>query len=150
MSLHPLLPLLAVLVAAPVIAAKGYHLWYDENGEAVYSQFLPPAGQASEVIKPPPPPAESPEVARDRLQKRLQQFEDNREDEQLAQEKSTAAAGEAQLARQRCEAARKNLDLLNGPPRQLFQTADGVRRLTDEERQGQRAEMQKIIASDCR
>lgn len=144
-----LLPFLVIFCSLPVLAAKGYHLWYDEDGQAVYSQFAPAQGRESELVKPPPPPAESPEVARGRLQQRLQQFEDNREDEELAAEKTAAANTEASQKRERCEAARKNLTLLNGRSRQLFQTADGIRRLTDEERQAQRAEMEKIIAEDC-
>ena len=47
-------------------------------------------------------------------------------------------------------AARKNLAVLNGPPRQLIKTADGIRRLTDEERQAKRAEMQKIVDEECK
>ncbi len=145
-----LLPLLALFCSLPVLAAKGYHLWYDKDGKAVYSQFAPAGGGESEIVKPPPPPAESPEEARGRLQQRLQKFEDNREDEELAAEKTAAADTEASQKRQRCEAARKNLSLLNGRPRQLFQTSDGIRRLTDEERQARRAEMQKIIDTDCK
>ncbi|MDJ0739127.1 MAG: DUF4124 domain-containing protein [Gammaproteobacteria bacterium] len=149
MSPRNLLPLL-ILVAAPALAAKGYHLWYDENGQAVYSQFAPGEGRESRIIQGPPPPAEPPEVAQQRLQEQLQQFEDNREDEQLAAEKTATAAAEAGVKRQRCDAARKNLTLLNGPARQLFQTADGIRRLTPEERQAKRDEMQKIIDTDCK
>ena len=148
-SRHLLLPLL-IFCSLPALAAKGYHLWYDEDGQAVYSQFAPGQGRESEVVKPPPPPAESPEVARGRLEQRLQQFEDNREDENLAAEKTAAADTEASQKRQRCEAARKNLTLLDGRARQLFQTPEGIRRLTDEERQAKRAEMEKIIAEECK
>lgn len=142
--------LLAIVVSLPVGAAKGYHLYYDENGQAVYSQFPPSGGTPSEIVKPPPPPAESPEMARQRLQNRLQQFEDKREDKELAAEKRQASQAEAGQARQRCADARKNLAVLNGPPRQLFQTSTGMRRLTDQERQEQRVEMEKIIAADCK
>ena len=145
------LTLFSITFAAATQAAQGYHLWYDENGQAVYSQFAPGEGRESATVKPPPPPAESPEVARQRLQERLQRFDDQREDEALAQEKSQQASSEAQQARQRCEAARKNLEVLNGRPRQLYQTPDGkVVRMSEEERQAKRAEMEKIVAADCK
>ena len=150
MTRYRLLLSLALAAALPAHAAKGVHMYYDEDGQPVYSQFAPADGRESRTVKPPPPPAEAPEVARQRLNERLQQFEDNREDEELAAEKTAAADTEANQKRQRCEAARKNLALLNGRSRQLFQTADGIRRLTDEERQAQRAEMQAIIDADCK
>jgi hypothetical protein len=143
--------ILPVLLAAlPAQAAEGYHLWYDEDGQAVYSQFAPGAGRESETVRPPPPPAESPEVAKRRLQEQLQRSEDLKEDEALAAEKAQQTQSEADAARQRCEAARKNLEVLNGRPRQLVQLPDGtVKRLSEEERQAQRDEMQQIIDESC-
>lgn len=146
-----ILPILLGLAATSVaLAAPGYHLWYDENGQAVYSQFAPGEGRDSTLVKPPPPPAEAPEVARQRLNDRLQHFEDVREDKTLAGDKATQAAVVEDSRQRRCADARKNLELLNGPPRQLFKTEDGVRRMTDEERRKQRADMEKIVAESCR
>ena len=150
-TLAPALLLMFGLAAAlPAAAAKGYHLWYDENGQAVYSQFPPDDGRPTETVKPPPPPAE-PEAAKQRLQERMQGLEDSREDKALAEQKAAEAEAEAAQAQQRCESARRNLEVLNGPPRQLYQRPDGsVVRMEEAERQRQRAEMQKIIAEDCR
>lgn len=143
--------LFGLVLAVPAAAAQGVHLWYDENGEAVYSQSPPPGGQPSRLVKPPPPPAESPEVAQERLNQRLQKFEDNREDEELAEEKAQEAKSEAAAAQQRCSEARRNLERLDSSVRRRFQMPDGsVRRLTEEERQPMRAEYEKIIAEDCR
>ncbi|HPE79580.1 MAG TPA: DUF4124 domain-containing protein [Gammaproteobacteria bacterium] len=151
MRTRSLLFLLGLTATFPASAEKGYHLYYDENGQAVYSQFAPADGKPSETVKPPPPPAESPEVARQRLQQQLQKFEDNREDQSLAAEKRQQSESEAQQAKRRCDAARKNLEVLNGRARQLYQTSDGsVQRMSEDERQKQRAEMEKIIAADCR
>ena len=150
MSLRILSILVCCALPSMALAAKGYHLWYDENGQAVYSQFAPGEGRESELVAPPPLPAEPPEVAQQRLNQRLQQFEDNREDESMAAEKAAKTTADQATRARRCADARRNLGLLNGPPRQLFQTADGVRRLTDEERQSQRAAMEKIIAEDCK
>ena len=165
MRTRSLLFLLGLTATFPASAEKGYHLYYDENGQAVYSQFAPADGKPSETVKPPPPPAESPEVARQRLQQQLQKFEDNREllqqqlqkfednreDQSLAAEKRQQSESEAQQAKRRCDAARKNLEVLNGRARQLYQTSDGsVQRMSEDERQKQRAEMEKIIAADCK
>ena len=149
-SYLPLL-ILGLSAALPAAAAKGYHLYYDENGQAVYSQFAPGEGRESEVVKPPPPPAESPEVAQKRLQEQLQRFEDNREDQELAQQKADEARTKADRTSQRCDQARKNLEVLSGPPRRLYQSPDGsVQRMDEEHRAKQRAEMEKIIAEDCK
>lgn len=143
--------LFALLAASSgAYAAKGYHLWYDENGEAVYSQFPPTGGQTSERVKPPPPPAESPEVAKQRLQRQLQQFEDNREDRALAQQEADKQKAQDEAAAERCQQARRNLELLDGRPRQLFQKADGsMARLDEPQREQRRQEMRAIIAADC-
>ncbi len=151
MPAHRTLILLTMLIALPLQAAEGYHLWYDENGQAVYSQFAPPGGRESRTIKPPPPPAESPEVAQQRLEERLQRSEDLREDKALAAEEAKEAQSKEAAARQRCEAARQNLAVLNGRSRQLFQLPDGtVTRMSEEERQAKREEMQKVIDESCK
>ena len=143
--------LLGLALALPAYAEKGYHLWYDENGEAVYSQFAPGAGRQSETVKPPPPPAESPEIAQERLRQQMQQFEDNREDQALAAEEAKQAEQDTARASERCATARQQIELLNGPARRLFRNSDGtVSRLSEEQREEQRAEMQRIIDADCR
>jgi hypothetical protein len=143
--------LLGAAFALPAFAEKGYHLWYDENGQAVYSQFAPGEGRQSETLTPPPPPAEPPEVAQERLRQQMQRLEDNREDQELAAEKARQAEQEAAQASERCAAARRQLELLNGPARRLYRTSDGsVSRLSEEQREEKRVEMQQIINADCR
>lgn len=145
-----LLCLLGLVIGVPAHAAKGYHLWYDENGQAVYSQLPPEDGGPSQIVKPPPPPAESPEVAQQRLQEQIQKSADFFEDKALAQEKADQASSEAEQAKQRCDAAKKNLEVFEGSPRKLIMGSDGVaKRMTEEERQQKREEMQKIIAESC-
>lgn len=151
MPLQTLLILLGLAVALPATAAKGYHLYYDENGQAVYSQFAPGEGKESTVVKPPPPPAESPEVAQERLREQIQRLEDAREDQELAREKAAKEMADSKAAADRCSKARSNLAAFEGQARRLFRQPDGsFSRLTDEERQTKRAEMEKIIENDCR
>jgi hypothetical protein len=146
-----LLFLSIVAFSASAIAAPGMYKWVDEDGEVVYSQFPPPDGREARTMKPPPPPAVSPAQAQQHLDQQMQRFADGREDRELAAQKSAEQEQKAGIARQRCETARRNLTGLEGRARQLFKTADGeYRRLTDEERQRKKAELQKVIAEDCR
>jgi hypothetical protein len=141
-----------VLVAATaVIASDGVHKWYDKDGQAVYSQFAPPDDQQSEIVMPPPPPAEDPEVAQRRLQEQMQRSADYQDDQELAAEKAEEQQVAAAQAQERCAQAQEALRLLSGPARQLFQLPDGtITRLTEEERQARRVEMQQVIDESCK
>ena len=150
-SRHLVPVLLGLAISLPSHAAKGYHLWYDENGQAVYSQFAPADGTQGEIVKPPPPPAESPEVARQRLQQQKQKSADFFEDRELSREKTAKANTEAAQAKQRCESARNNLLELSGPPNRLYRQSDGSYKRWDEgEREQRRKEMEEIIAESCK
>lgn len=137
-------------ITASALAAEGFHKWYDENGQVVYSQFAPPEGRDGEVVEPPPPPAEDPAVAQRRLQEQQQRTADFLEDKELASEKAAEQQAALDRDQERCARARENLRLLTGRSRQLFQMPDGtVTRLSEEERQARRAEMQTIIDESC-
>jgi hypothetical protein len=146
----PLLLPLTLGLAGPAAAQK-FHLWYDENGQAVYSQFAPGDNRESQTVKPPPPPAESAAEARARLQRALQPYEDRREDESLAEKDATKTASQAEQAERRCRMARENLEVLTGRPRMTYRTGDGeLVRMTPEEQQRKREEMEAIVERDCR
>lgn len=150
-TLAPSLVLCTTLGLAGSAAAQKFHLWYDEDGQAVYSQFAPGGGRPSETVQPPPPPAESPEAARERLMRQLQPYEDRREDRDLAEGDAEKAATAAEQARRRCQMARENLEVLTGRPRMSYRTGEGeLVRMTPEEQQAKRAEMEAIIERDCR
>lgn len=143
--------LFGLAIVLPAYAAKGYHLWYDENGQAVYSQFAPEDGTPVQTVKPPPPPAESPEVAQQRLNEQIQKSADFFEDKQLAKKERTETEQTAEQAKMRCEAARRNLQELTGPPNRMYRQSDGSYKRWDEtEREAQRKEMEKIIAESCK
>lgn len=141
----------SLLLAAIQAPAEGFYKYTDADGNVVYSQFAPDQGRSdAEVIPPPPPPAE-PARARAQLEQRLQQAADNREDRQLAAEEAAEAAETARIARQRCDAARHNLQGLAGAARQLFKLPDGsYRRLTDDERETRRRELEQVVEESCR
>lgn len=132
-------------------AAQKFHLWYDEDGQAVYSQFAPGDNRESQTLKPPPPPAETAAEARARLQRQLQPYEDRREDESLAEKDAAKAASQAEQAERRCKMARENLEVLTGRPRMTYRTGEGeLVRMTPEEQQRKREEMEAIVERDCR
>ncbi len=81
MKTRPLILIVFTLLISAPLAAKTYR-WVDENGVTVYSQKPPPAGPVIE-IKPPPPPAISPEEAQRKLDAQKQRLEDLREDRAL-------------------------------------------------------------------
>ena len=143
--------LVGLVTAMPLYAAKGVHLWYDENGQAVYSQFPPETGAPSKIVKPPPPPAESPEVAQQRLQEQIQKSADFFEDKELAREEAAQAQAQSAQDKERCEGARANLQNLTGPPNRLYRRSDGsYHRMDETEREKRRGEMHKIIAESCK
>jgi len=142
---------LGLAIALPSHAAKEYHLWYDENGQAVYSQFAPEDGTPTERVKQPPPPAEPPEMAQKRLQDQMQKSADFFEDKELASKEAAQTEQVTKQNEERCAAARKNLQELTGPPNRLYRQSDGsYKRWDEEQREKQREEMEKIIAESCR
>jgi len=142
---------LGLTISFPLGAAKDVHVWYDENGQPVYSQFAPEDGNTVRMVKPPPPPAESAEVAQQRLQEQIQKSADFFEDKDLAKENEQKAEGQAAQEKERCKTARRNLQELTGPPNRLYRQSDGsYKRWDEEQREKQREEMEKIIAESCR
>ena len=148
----------AVILLASILLTLGVgtatartYRWVDETGTTVYSQVPPPPGTETSRIAPPPPPAESPDEVQQRLNKRLQRFEDNREDRELARE-NAAKDATAQAERDRlCEAARANLLALEqsrGNTRYVTDSGE-YKRLTDEDLKAKMDEAREAIASNC-
>jgi len=142
-----LLPLL-LLLNSGVCSAQTYR-WVDENGVVSYSQTPPPA-TTTERIKLPSASRSSPEAAQQRLQQLRQRLEDNREDRELATQKSQQLATKNARRRHNCQAARANLRNLQGLGKRLLHTSDGQYvRLTEEQRQQRMQEARKQIEANC-
>ena len=126
---------LLILAGLATGAQATMYKWVDENGVTVYSQTPPATGKSTEV-KPPPPPAESPETARQRLNQRLQKLEDAAEDRELVETKQNEQEKRSDVFKANCSAAQNNLRNLEGNPRKLVGRPDGSYvRLDEEERQ---------------
>jgi hypothetical protein len=123
--------------------------WVDEHGVTVYSQSPPPEGEARQ-IRPPPPPAESPEAIQHNLTEQLQRLHDAREDREVADQARRQQQERQELKRRNCAAARANLTNLERLGGGLLQLPDGQYvRLTEEERQTRMTEARQQISENC-
>ncbi len=124
--------------------------WVDENGVTVYSQTPPASGKSTEV-KPPPPPAMTPEEAREKLNRTRPRLEDAAEDRELAEQKANKKEKVAEAYEVNCSAARNNLMNWEGNPRKLVGRPDGTyARVTEEERQQKMQEARDLIEKFCK
>ncbi len=146
----PILFSLIILAGLATGSQAAMYKWVDENGQTVYSQTPPASGQSTR-IKPPPPPAETPEEARQRLNQRLQRFEDKAEDKELASQKEAKEEDMTEVYKSNCAAAQNNLFFLESNPRKLVGQPDGSYvRITEEERQQKMQEAREQVEKFCK
>jgi len=139
-----------LLCAAPVGAAAGkIYKWVDAQGITHYSQS-PPAGREAEEINANSGDTASQEAAQEDLQSRVKALGERRE------ERQAAARGESEeLARQReleafCTEARERIaEYASGKQLALKQPDGSYRRLTPEEIDTRRDELQGQIDEHC-
>jgi len=138
-----------ILLVSHPLAAKTYR-WVDENGVTVYSQKPPPSGPVTE-IKPPPPPAISPEEAQRKLDAQLQTLEDAREDRELEKKETAEKKAETERKKSNCEAAQRNLAGLISRPHARTKGTDGeYSYITEEARQEKIKEAKEHIKENCK
>ncbi len=144
-----LLAISIALLISFVAQAKMYR-WVDEKGSTVYSQKPPPSGQATEIAPPPPPATNSHEQETQRLNKAWQEMQDREEARDEAETKERETAETIKRKQKNCQAARYNLDMLQGSTNRLIKQADGeYKRFTQEEREAQISEVQQKIEEFC-
>lgn len=137
-----------LLIFSPINEAKTY-FYYDENGQAVYSQTPPPDNRETRTIKPPPPPAE-PERAHKELYERRQYFLDRKEDHEIAAEKSARDKEISGAKKENCKRAKANLSKYQTGGRRLYRDKDGAyKRHTQEKLDQLIQEQQNIIKENC-
>ncbi len=145
----PLLLILSgMLLLSTAVAGKAYR-WVDENGLTHYTQTPPPDKPAT-AIEPPPPPVVGGQKAWDQLDRQWQENETRKETVQKQQLQESEEA-KLQAAREaNCNAARNNLENLQGPPRRLVRSSDGeYRRMDPAERQQQIEKAEQMIEENC-
>jgi hypothetical protein len=134
-----------------VAVHAGAYRWVDANGVTHFSETVPPGIEATPV-SPPPPPAQSPEAARERLDAQQQQLDAMRNEREQAKREREQKQEDARQRRENCEAARHNLEVLqyNTSTRRRYQMADGSwMRLTEEQHREKVEETERQIDMFC-
>ena len=139
----------ALLCLTTPVMAKLYK-WVDENGVTQYTQTPPPKADFSQV-KPPPKPAVDPQKAQSDLEKRLEAFQERRDDTAKSKAESNKKAAEQTEKVAKCEKARKNLTYLQSHARiRATDKDDKVTLLPEEQRQARIKQANEAIKSYCK
>lgn len=124
--------------------------WVDENGVTQYTETPPPKGDFSSV-KPPPKPAVDPQRAQDDLEKRVDAFQQRRDDSAKGKAEANKKATEKAEMAAKCEKARKNLTFLQSHARIRTTDKDGsATQLSEEKRQEKIKQANEAIKEYCK
>ncbi len=139
------------LALCPPAAQAAIYKWTNADGEVVYSQIPPPQGrEAADRLRPPPPPAETPEAAQKRLKALEQRLDKQRKARQQAGKKDEKAAERARIRQHNCEAARSNLSGLETKTHPLVPDGHGgMRRMTAPEREQKLEQLRADVDKYC-
>lgn len=138
-----------VLLCFSIASHGAIYKWVDENGVTQFSQF-PPSQQEAERVRGAAPPAEDPDAALERLQQKLDGFDQRRETESDSREDQAAQQEQQALRQRNCEAARHNLEILARGGRTRIRTESGeVTYLTEEQRQERLETARKAVQENC-
>ena len=130
----------------PLVAGAQAYRWVDDKGQVHYSQ-VPPTGRQAEAVGPPPPPAAAPN--QDALNRTL------KEEGEAAPQRKADAAQASQIQAQseaQCRQAREQLAYMDAKTSRRLGTTDAqgnVSRVTEEQFQERRAELQRVISERC-
>jgi hypothetical protein len=137
----------AGLVLASSIAQAGIYRWKDSHGVTHYSQS-PPAVEAYQTVKGPPPPSRGAHTGADPSQSDGGQSQ-TPQAQQQAQADQAPKLSPAQR-QQKCTYEQSRLAALQRRPRVLLKYPDGhVKRLSEEERQAEITNTQNRVNKYC-
>jgi len=140
--------LITILLTLPSILCAETYKWVNEDGVVTYSQTPPPDVDTETVhIKSAPP--KSGQSSREKLDNLRQRMADSAEDRELQKTKQKEEKEIAALKQQNCEAARGNLQRLEGLGSRLYKKGGEYMRLTEEERQSLMQEERENIKANC-
>ncbi len=146
MAGRPGLLVVLLLAAVPLAAFAQAYRWVDEKGQVHYTQ-TPPPGKNAQPVAPPPPPSNAPN--QDALNKSLEAG--NAAEPGKQAEAARAAQAQDQLEQQ-CRQAREQLAYMDEKTARRLGTTDekgNVSRVTEEQFQERRAELQRVISERC-
>ncbi len=138
--------LLGTLLAPASLAEKGYYKWIDERGNPHHSDRPPPAGVEYEFVS-----TESGLVRRVSAEENTDNPPGWETSAPVGSETPNAAEQQAAVEKDPaiCDQARANLDTLGSLARIRIRDDDGIRYLTEEEKEVQRKKAQDLIAVHC-
>ena len=139
-------PLWLLLAALPLTAGAQAYRWVDEKGQVHYSQ-TPPPGKNAQPVGAPPPPAASPN--QDAIN---QSLEADRAAQPARQAEAARTAQAQDQMQQQCRQAREQLAYMDEKTSRRLGTTDeqgNVSRVTEEQFQERRAELQRVISERC-
>jgi hypothetical protein len=137
------LALVVGLTSAPGPAGATMYKWVDEKGQTVYSDQPPPASVKSEIVRPPPPPA-NPNALKEMVNAdtEMKQREKARIEKAKDAEKKRA---DAEKKQELCTTAQQQLKMLQRED--LYRIdAKGQRVFMDAEMRRQEVEKQQKLA----
>ena len=137
--------LLAAVLAFPASAAM--YKWKDADGNTQYGQF-PPSGVNAAPMKSEPAPKSAP--ARKPLQDQVKDLDKQLEEQESAKAEAAAKQQNAEIRKQNCANARKNITQLGYGGNRLAQMPDGsYQRLSEKEKQAKIKKNQDAIKEFC-
>jgi hypothetical protein len=132
-------------------ATAEMYKYIDENGQVVYTQFRPGPGVEAETIRGPAPPPSSAKATRQELIDDLVNQAETREDRKAAEIEAEQEKTRNNQLKQNCEAARKNLEYLQGQDKRTLVDSDGKAiKMSDAQRQQQIKKAREIVEQDCK
>jgi hypothetical protein len=134
-----------VLVAAllPAVAAAQAYRWVDDKGQVHYTQ-VPPPGKNAQPVGPAAPPAAAPN--QDALNRSMAE---EKEGEPKRKAEADRASQQQAAVDDRCRQAREQLAYMETQTARRLGTTDeqgNVSRVTEEQFQARRAELQQVLA----
>ncbi|MCU7828052.1 MAG: DUF4124 domain-containing protein [Candidatus Thiodiazotropha sp. (ex Myrtea sp. 'scaly one' KF741663)] len=140
--------LICLLILFPGQLFAGAYKWVNEDGVVTFSQ-TPPSDMQAERVKVRSNNASTGESSSIKLDKMRQKAADNAEDREL--KKQEKAEAKEQLARKKknCQAARSNLQKLQGLGNRLYMKDGQYQRLSEESRQSLMQQEREHIKANC-
>lgn len=145
--------LLIVLPLVATVANAELYRWVDAQGKVHYSDTRPPADARGtrKLSSDLPPSPLSPAAKPKSWQEKDQEFKTRRAAEAEARAKAQKEAEQAEQKKKNCEAARRNLQLLESGQRIVTMNAQGEREYLDEgARQKAIEDARKAVESWCK
>lgn len=136
----------------PIVSAEMYR-WTDDQGNTIYSQSPPPdARPVTKVAPPPKPSTDEASAARERLDRQIEQLNAENEKKLEAKKEQEKQQQEAAKNRERCELAKKNLEIMKSrPPNTLYSIGgEEYKRFTPEEYEAQIKSYEETVKKYCR